>query len=118
MKVIMQEFWQDFRFALRVWRKAVSITIPAVLILALGIGANTAIFSVADAIWLRPLPIEDPHGLLKISSLKRPVPKLNVHCRIRKFRTSVQEPRRFGRLLSPHEGESSCGTSKTLRSCR
>lgn len=66
----MAGWWQDCRFALRAWRKVPSITIPVIIILALGIGANTAIFSAVDAIWLRPLPVQDPHGLLRITSRK------------------------------------------------
>jgi len=66
----MSKWWLGSQFAFRVWFKVPAITIPVILILAMGIGANTVIFSVVDAIWLRPLPIHEPHGLVRITSHK------------------------------------------------
>ena len=62
----MQLFLQDFRYALRMLRKNVVLAIVVVFSLAIGIGANSAIFSVVDALLLRPLPYPQPERLAAI----------------------------------------------------
>jgi predicted permease len=59
---------QDFRFAARTLRKNPAFTIIVVLTMALGIGANTAIFSVIHGVLLRPLPFAKPSNLLDVSA--------------------------------------------------
>ena len=64
----MQRFLGNLRFALRMIRNNPGFTIATVLTLALGIGANTAIFSVTDALLLRPFPYRDPAQLIAVQT--------------------------------------------------
>jgi putative ABC transport system permease protein len=63
---MMETFWQDIRYGVRMLVKAPSVSIVATIALALGIGANTAIFSVVNGVLLRPLPFANPEQLMMV----------------------------------------------------
>src|ERR1700691_4252732 len=63
----LETIWRDILYALRTMRKKPAFTATAVLTLALGIGGNTAIFTVVRAVLLKPLQYHDPDRLVRIS---------------------------------------------------
>src|SRR5215813_6870421 len=62
----LEELWQDLRYGLRMLLKNRSFTVVAMLTLGLGIGANTAIFSVVNSVLLRSLPYQDSERIMRI----------------------------------------------------
>ncbi len=69
---MLETLFKDLRYGLRMLRRNPGFASIAVLSLALGIGANTAIFSIIEAVMLRPLPVPAPEGLVSVGDPGRP----------------------------------------------
>src|ERR1044071_1113481 len=81
----MTTLFQDVRYSLRVLWKSPGFTMVAVLSLALGVGANTAIFSIVNAVLLRSLPFSHPERLVKIVASNRGVGARDIGLSVPEF---------------------------------
>src|SRR5580693_5743720 len=64
----MRTLWNDIRYGIRMLAANPGFTVVAILSLAIGIGANTSMFSLADALLLRPLPVQHPDEVVRVMS--------------------------------------------------
>jgi len=127
----MREMWgwmwlerivQDVRYALRMMRKSPGFSAIAVLTLAVGIGANTAIFSVVDHLFFRPFPFRDPdrlaavHEIVRFSGSTRAIPVNFSHFQEwRRGWQSVEEVAVIGGLQMSLTGEGEPERLQTMR---
>ncbi len=67
----MKQLWRDIRFGVRIFRRKPGFAAAALLSLILGIGLNTAVFTLLDAVFVHPLPVEDPDSLVTVYLSRR-----------------------------------------------
>jgi predicted permease len=67
----VEDLWADLRYAVRQWRRTPAFAAAAIVTLAVGIGANTAVFSIVNGLVLRPLPYPHPEQLVAVASIDR-----------------------------------------------
>src|SRR5262245_15581752 len=101
----MERLFQDLRYAIRLLLKQPGFTAVAVIALALGIGANTAIFSVVNAVLLRPLPFPEPQQLVNIWETNPQRGQLRGAVSYPNFADWRDQNQVFEKMSSYHEGD-------------
>jgi putative ABC transport system permease protein len=96
----METFWQDLRYGARMLFKNPGFALVAVVTMALGIGANTAIFSVVNAVLLRPLPFNSPERLLSLGQTDAEDRASLVQFSFRNFADLREQTKTFERLAA------------------
>ena len=108
---LLETLWQDLRFGSRILQKNPGFTAVSVLTLALGIGANTAIFSVMNAVLLRPLTMKDPSRVVYMQEQWRGIfPGLSVG----NFTDLQQQSTSFTKLCASNNASFNLATSEAL----
>jgi predicted permease len=100
----MRNLLQDIRFTFRQMRKAPSFAVTAVLTLALGIGANTAIFSLVNTILLKPLPVDNPSQVTALAISQSKGPTLNFFSWPEVNAIRAQSQRSFSEVIAHNLG--------------
>ena len=101
MRVHLDILRQDVRYAIRSLRRTPGFTITAILVAALGIGATTATFSIADHVLLRPLPFPEPDRLVRLCGEPHRAAAIRAWSRRRRTITDWQ---RHGDVVREHRG--------------
>ncbi|HEU5401859.1 MAG TPA: ABC transporter permease, partial [Terriglobales bacterium] len=101
----MDTLVQDLRFAVRMIFKSPSFSLAAIVILALGIGANTAVFSLVDVVLLRPLPFANPHQLMELR-LTDPKEDINGEFGDADFLAAREQQKSFSKIAAYAVGQS------------
>ncbi len=106
----MADFWDNFKHALRMFRANPGFTFAAVAALALGIGINTAIFTVVDAVLLKPLTYPDPDRIVQFLNHLARGRRVSGGMSIPKFHALANNRRASFRMLPPTTGEAPATT--------
>jgi predicted permease len=100
----IEDGWKDLQYAARVLRRSPSFSAMAILTLALGIGANTAIFTLVDAVLLKALPVKDPNSLVVVDTITPRGDRRNMSHPLFRALRSNQEV--FAGVLAAQDGTS------------
>ena len=106
----MGTFWQDMRYGARMVKKSPGFAVVAILTLAIGIGANTAIFSVVNAVLLKPLAMQEPSRVVYVEEVWRDVAG---NLSVGNFADLRKQTRSFVHLAASNDGSFNLAASET-----